>query len=86
VLRAGRPQLIVPYGWDQPDNGARVARLGAGLCLARSSYSEKSAVSALGRLLGEARFAAKAAEVGAQIKEEDSLRIACDAIDVVLNR
>jgi UDP:flavonoid glycosyltransferase YjiC (YdhE family) len=36
ALLAGHPQLIVPYGWDQPDNGARVVRLGVGLCLARS--------------------------------------------------
>ena len=24
ALRAGRPMLFVPYGWDQPDNAARV--------------------------------------------------------------
>ncbi len=36
ALLAGVPQLIVPYGWDQPDNAARVQRLGAGLTLARS--------------------------------------------------
>lgn len=30
ALRAGVPQLIVPFGWDQYDNGARVAALGVG--------------------------------------------------------
>lgn len=30
ALRAGVSQLIVPFGWDQYDNGARVAALGAG--------------------------------------------------------
>jgi len=30
ALRAGVPQLIVPFAWDQFDNGARVASLGVG--------------------------------------------------------
>jgi UDP:flavonoid glycosyltransferase YjiC (YdhE family) len=84
ALRAGRPQLIVPYGWDQPDNGARVARLGAGLCLARSEYSAESASAALGRLLGDKNFAARASEARMCIQEEDALRIACDAVEVIL--
>ena len=84
ALWAGRPQLIVPYGWDQPDNGARVKRLGAGLCMARAAYSVQSAVAELGRLLVEPQFAARAAEVGAQIRREDALKGACDAIESVL--
>jgi rhamnosyltransferase subunit B len=84
ALRSGRPQLIVPYGWDQPDNGARVTRMGAGLCLARSEYSTRTAVDALGRLLGDARYAAQAAEIGACIQVEGALTAACDAIEAVL--
>ena len=86
ALRAGRPQLIVPYGWDQPDNGARVERLGAGLCLARSEYSVKTAVGALRRLLGDEWIAAKAAEAGKQVQKENALLIACDAIESTANQ
>jgi len=28
AMRAGRPALIVPFAYDQPDNAARLARLG----------------------------------------------------------
>ena len=86
ALRAGRPQLIVPYGWDQPDNGARVARLGVGLCLARTEYAAESAVAYLRILLDEGQFAAKASEVATQIQSEDALHLACDAIERVLER
>ncbi|WP_263351442.1 glycosyltransferase [Acidicapsa acidisoli] len=86
ALRAGRPQLIVPYGWDQPDNGARVERLGVGLCLARSAYSVQSAVEKLSQLLADRRFVTMSAEAGARIRKEDSLRIACDAIEALLDR
>ena len=30
ALRAGRPQLVVPFSHDQPDNGWRIAHAGAG--------------------------------------------------------
>jgi UDP:flavonoid glycosyltransferase YjiC (YdhE family) len=84
VMRAGRPQLIVPYGWDQPDNGARVARLGLGLCLARSEYLAQTAANTLETLLGNPQIAARASEVGEQIRSEDALTVACDAIEAVL--
>jgi rhamnosyltransferase subunit B len=31
ALRAGTPQLITPFAWDQFDNGARIALLGVGM-------------------------------------------------------
>jgi rhamnosyltransferase subunit B len=33
ALRAGVPQLVTPFAWDQFDNGARVAALGAGMVI-----------------------------------------------------
>ena len=84
ALYAGRPQLIVPFGWDQPDNAARVERLGAGLHLPRSAYSVRSATAALEQLLSETRFSQRAAQVGAQIQAEDGLGSACDAIEALL--
>jgi len=83
ALYAGRPQLIVPFGWDQPDNAARVERLGAGIHLPRSAYSVSSATAALERLLAEKRFSERAAQVGAQIQAEDGLGAACDAIEAL---
>jgi rhamnosyltransferase subunit B len=85
ALRAGRPMLVVPYGWDQPDNAARIERLGAGLHLARTNYSPDTATKALHRLLCEAQLARRAAEVGAAMKEENGDALACDAIETVLH-
>lgn len=84
ALRAGRPQLIVPYAWDQPDNGARMERLGAGLCLPRAEYSGETAAAALSRLLGDERFAAQSAKAAGEIKSEDALRTASDAVEAQL--
>ena len=84
ALHSGWPQLIVPYGWDQPDNGARLERLGVALCVARSAYSADSAAAALRRLMTEPSFAARAAEAGARVQGEDALLLACDAIEAAI--
>lgn len=84
ALLAGHPQLIVPYGWDQPDNAARIERLGTGLSLARSQYNEKTAAAALSRLFEDPQFEQRAAIVGLQVRAEDALTAACDAIDAFL--
>lgn len=81
ALRSGRPMLVVPFGWDQPDNGARVERLGVGLCMPRKAYSARNAATALDRLLQESRFSARATKVGFQVSAENGLTLACDAIE-----
>jgi rhamnosyltransferase subunit B len=85
ALRAGRPQLIVPFGWDQPDNAARVERLGAGIHLPRNAYSASSAAAALERLFREPRFADRAAQIGTEIQDEDGLALACNATESLLD-
>jgi UDP:flavonoid glycosyltransferase YjiC (YdhE family) len=75
--------LIVPYGWDQPDNAARVQRLGAGLHIARSDYSVEKATAALKLLLDNSRFSIRAAVVRERMAAEDGLKSACDAIESV---
>jgi UDP:flavonoid glycosyltransferase YjiC (YdhE family) len=84
ALRAGKPMLIVPYGWDQPDNALRIERLGAGLHLPRTSYTEQGASEALRRLLREPRYAARSAEIGSRIRAETSVAQARDAIETLL--
>jgi rhamnosyltransferase subunit B len=84
ALRSGRPMLIVPYGWDQPDNATRIERLGVGLHIARRKYSIDTATAMLEALLEDPRYAARAAEVGSQVTAEEGLWSACNAIEAVL--
>jgi rhamnosyltransferase subunit B len=51
ALRAGTPQLVAPFAWDQFDNGARVAALGAGLVLPARKLRERPLTRALQALL-----------------------------------
>jgi rhamnosyltransferase subunit B len=71
ALRSGRPQLVVPHLVDQPDNAARVERLGVGRTLARRTYRADQAAATLDALLGDAAMTRRAAEVGEAVSRED---------------
>ena len=43
ALRAGIPQLVVPWSQDQPDNAARVRRLGVARVLPRNRFDAAAA-------------------------------------------
>jgi rhamnosyltransferase subunit B len=81
ALRAGRPTLVMPYSIDQPDNAARVERLGTSQTVSRKQYVAERVAKQLGELLENPNYAARAAEVGAIIRAEDGVKVACDAIE-----
>ncbi len=85
ALRAGRPQLFVPFGWDQPDNALRVERLGAGLHIARADYSTNTAFTMLNRLFSEPQFASRAAELGMSVHSDHGIQDACDTLEATFD-
>ena len=81
ALRSGRPMLVVPFSHDQPDNGYRVRRLGAGLVLPRAAFTARRVVVMLHRLLHDSALAARAASLSARLRAEHGVQNACDAIE-----
>jgi MGT family glycosyltransferase len=64
---AGLPQLVLPHGRDQHDNGIRIAHRNAGLMLDRDAETGAIA-TAVALLLGEPGFTLAAQELGARIR------------------
>ena len=58
---AGIPQLVVFMSLDQPDNAARIERLGVGLSLNRENLTEKRLLPLIKRCLEDPEIPAKAA-------------------------
>ena len=81
AMRAGRPMLIAPWSHDQPDNAARVTRLGLGRTIPRNRYYAPRVANELRELLTNQSYVERASEAAAQIAQEDSISNACDAID-----
>jgi len=86
ALRAGVPQLLMPYGFDQPDNAARVERLGVARGIGRSQYTAARATKLLSHLLDDPAYARRSAAIGRQIRAENGLAAACDAIEAQMRK
>lgn len=84
ALRAGRPQLIVPYLGDQFDNAARIIRLGCGATLSRRAYRAKRVATVLDRLLTDPGVTATAARLGSVAAQEDGAAVAAERIVAML--
>src|SRR5205085_2067897 len=52
ALAAGIPQVIMPMGYDQPDNAERLVRLGVGAPLPPRRFTGARLAALLGKLLG----------------------------------
>jgi UDP:flavonoid glycosyltransferase YjiC (YdhE family) len=81
ALRSGRPQLVVPFGQDQPDNARRCVALGVARTISRSGFTPDRAAVEIGALLREGRYAERAAQIGDIVRSEDGTRTACDEIE-----
>jgi UDP:flavonoid glycosyltransferase YjiC (YdhE family) len=84
ALRAGRPQLVVPFYADQPDNAARLVRLGVARTIPSRRYTATRAFAALTALTGDADHVARAADAARAIAGEDGATAAAAAIIEVL--
>jgi rhamnosyltransferase subunit B len=81
TLRAGVPMIVVPHASDQPDNAQRASRLGVARVIPRSKYQPRRVLKELRRLLDDPSYRARARILGAQVRAEDGLARACDALE-----
>jgi rhamnosyltransferase subunit B len=79
-LRAGKPMLVVPHAHDQPDNAARVMRLGVARTVLPPKYRGARVAKELDRLLADTRIAVRAAEVASGVRNEGGAAAAAAAI------
>jgi rhamnosyltransferase subunit B len=81
VLCAGRPQLVVPFAVDQPDNALRAQRLGSAEVLYPWRYAATRAARRLDDLIRKPGYARRAGEIAGRVRSEDGVGDACDAIE-----
>ena len=70
ALYAGKPMLVVPYGFDQPDNAARLQKLGVAEVLPAARYRVDRAASRLQQLLSVPSYAEKAAKCAVALRKD----------------
>jgi UDP:flavonoid glycosyltransferase YjiC (YdhE family) len=81
ALAAGRPQLVVPVAFDQPDNARRAVALGVARSLPFEHAGARALRQELEALLDAPGLAARARKIGEEVAREDGARAAADALE-----
>lgn len=81
ALAAGRPQLVVPFAYDQPDNAHLLEKLGVARAIPHEQYSAALAVPALQHLLNSSKVAEKCQTVAGRLKGIRPLDDAAEALE-----
>ncbi len=85
AMHAGRPSLVMPFAHDNPDNAERSRRLGIARTISRYKYTPHTLASELRHLLDNPAYSQKATEVGNQVRQENGVHTACNALESLLN-
>ncbi len=80
AMRAGRPQLIVPVAFDQPDNARRAQALGLARVVPFYKATTKRLVENLSPLLDSANYADAASRMAAELAKTDGAACAANAL------
>ncbi len=87
ALRAGVPNMAVPFGYDQPLWGARLAALGVGPApIAASALTADALAAALRQLTTDPGMRARAAEAGRTVRAERGVAQAVATVRSVMER
>jgi len=86
ALRAGKPMLLMPYSHDQPDNARRVRRLGVAKVIPRHRYQARNAANLIREMLAEPKYRERADGIGAQLRGENGVQSAVDALEALVAR
>ena len=85
-LAAGKPMLIMPYSHDQPDNARRMKRLGVAKVIQKGNYSPQKVTRKVRKILDDPNIAHQAGAVAAELRKEDGVKTACDALEALYRR
>jgi rhamnosyltransferase subunit B len=84
VMRAGKPMLGIPFSHDQPDNAARIRRMGMGELIYKKELTKQRMKKTLVSMLHDQKYFDHAKSIGERINNENGITLACDAIETVL--
>jgi rhamnosyltransferase subunit B len=83
ALAAGVPQLTMPMGFDQPDNTARLLRLGVAKWVSPSQFTGERVAPLLDRLLTDPSVASACVKYAALLKNDSGLTRTCELLEAL---
>jgi UDP:flavonoid glycosyltransferase YjiC (YdhE family) len=83
ALAAGRPMIVVPFAHDQPDNAARLERLGVARTIYPQQYTTERVRGTLAALLADEGAKAAASDIGDKVRAERGGDNAVEALEAL---
>ncbi len=71
ALYSGKPQILIPFAHDQPDNAVRVNKLGCGVIVFAKHLSVKKLVKAIQEIVTERKYQNSAAKYRSELLENN---------------
>lgn len=81
ALRWGVPSLVIPFGFDQPDNAERLRRLGVAAVLPRAKFSPERLRAGLEVVLASSRMRKRAKELAAGMEPARDMEASMAALE-----
>jgi rhamnosyltransferase subunit B len=81
ALAAGVPQVVMPLGFDQPDNALRTSRLGVADVIPPERFTPARVAAALERLLADSDVRAACTRWRDRVDSAQAVRLASDLIE-----
>ncbi|MDZ4803131.1 MAG: glycosyltransferase [Bryobacteraceae bacterium] len=81
AMRSGRPSLVTPFAYDQPDNALRLVRLTIARTIRRDRYTARRAASEIETLLNDQRYRTNAERIARIVEAENGVAVACDVLE-----
>jgi len=85
ALRAGIPQLVTSFAWDQFDNGSRVKELGMGLVLPTRKLTPRSLTRSIREIISSASIRSCGAQVAKRFTQQQDPTELCTEIERCLS-
>lgn len=83
ALRAGIPQLLVPFSYDQPDNAARLRSLGVGVTLAPGLFDSENLGERIRQLIESETVESECRRCAEYIRRDDALEVIASEVFTV---
>ncbi|MCC6572991.1 MAG: glycosyltransferase [Planctomycetes bacterium] len=84
ALAAGTPQLIMPMAHDQPDNAARVKKLGVGADLPPKKFTAARLAKKLDTLLKDPALPVRCTAIATKMKADNPIPRTCELIEAAI--
>jgi UDP:flavonoid glycosyltransferase YjiC (YdhE family) len=86
ALAAGIPQLVMPLGWDQFDNAARLERLGVAATLVPRRFRGHAVAHEVARLLTSPAVARSCQAAAARLRNHEWEDASCQAVEELVDK